>query len=170
MNIVCLALLALLIPFAQPVMADDAAHRKLAEEFLSLLKIEQMVEQSFDRIQQMQTAQMRVLDQSGERSANFQKVQKKIMDFLTEELTWEKIKDDYINIYSEVFTEVELRGLIRFHKTPLGQTYIEKTPELMNKSIQISQKHMATLMPKIRELSQEMMKQPMEGQGNKPMK
>ncbi|MCH7927981.1 MAG: DUF2059 domain-containing protein [Candidatus Dadabacteria bacterium] len=65
----------------------------------------------------------------------------------------------YISIYAETFTEEELKGAIKFYKSPIGKKFIEKQPELMRKSMQISQKQMTTLMPKIQKLTEEMMDQ-----------
>ena len=49
---------------------------------------------------------------------------------------------DKIKVYADTFTEEELKGLISFYKSPVGQKFIEKTPELMKRSMELSQKRM----------------------------
>lgn len=43
---------------------------------------------------------------------------------------WLKLKPKYVKAYAEVYSADELRALITFFKSPAGQTYLEKTPEL----------------------------------------
>jgi hypothetical protein len=76
---------------------------------------------------------------------------------MAREMRWDNIKEDYINLYVDVFSESELRELIRFYKTPLGQKLIEKTPLLMQRSMRIGQQKMMRVMPEIQAISREMM-------------
>ena len=61
----------------------------------------------------------------------------------------EKMRADYVAIYAETFTEEELRGMVEFYQSPVGRKLIEKTPELMRRSMMITQKQMADMMPKV---------------------
>jgi hypothetical protein len=79
-----------------------------------------------------------------------------MMEVIMKEMSWDKLKDDYISIYADTFTEKELLGIITFYESPIGRKFIEKQPELMKKSMQISQKQMVGLMPKIQKLTEEM--------------
>jgi hypothetical protein len=69
---------------------------------------------------------------------------------------WDKIKEDIIDIYVDVFTKEELEGIIAFYKTPVGQKLIKKQPELMQKSMEIIQKQLTTIMPKVQKAIQDM--------------
>ncbi len=62
-------------------------------------------------------------------------------------------------MYEEIYTEEELKAAVGFYKTPIGQKFIKKQPEILRKSMEISQRQMATLMPKIQQLMKEMMEQ-----------
>ena len=44
-----------------------------------------------------------------------------------------------------------------FYKTPIGQAMLAKMPQLMSKSMEISQHRMADLMPEIQRQMQEVM-------------
>lgn len=69
---------------------------------------------------------------------------------------WEKIKDEHITLYANTFTEAQLKDIIAFHKTPTGQLFIKKQPELMKRSMELGQKRMAEIMPKIQAMTKEL--------------
>ena len=50
-----------------------------------------------------------------------------------------------------MFTEEELQGLIDFYKSPVGNKFLEKQPELMAATMNRMQTEMAKIMPKIQE-------------------
>jgi hypothetical protein len=59
------------------------------------------------------------------------------------------MKPVYVSLYAETFTPDELQGLIDFYKTPVGQKYIEKQPQLQAAIMQKSQSMMKDIMPLI---------------------
>jgi hypothetical protein len=57
----------------------------------------------------------------------------------------------FISIYAETFTAEELQGMIAFFKTPIGQKWIEKQPQLQMTTMQKMQTLMIEAQPKIKE-------------------
>ena len=51
--------------------------------------------------------------------------------------------DDLVNmilpVYQKYLTEADLNGIIEFYQTPIGKKYAEKTPLIMQESIQVGQ-------------------------------
>lgn len=140
--------------------AQEAKHQALAEELLSLMDIQQNIERSFEAVKSMQTAQFQQMSgMSGEASTQAQESVQKMMDMIAQEMSWDKLKDDYIRIYAETFSEEELQGIIAFYKTPVGSKFIEKSPELMQRAMELSQRQMGDIMPKIQKMMQEMRQQ-----------
>jgi uncharacterized protein len=80
---------------------------------------------------------------------------KALSDKLTETLMSSDFKVDVAAIYAETFDEGELRDIVAFYKTPLGKKLIARMPELTQKSMQISQDRIRTVMPDIQKISQE---------------
>jgi hypothetical protein len=78
---------------------------------------------------------------------------------VAKEMRWQEIKNDYVGLYTDAFTEQELRQLILFYGTPLGQKVVEKMPVLMEQSMQVGQKKMMKIMPEILSLSEEMIQE-----------
>ena len=54
-----------------------------------------------------------------------------------------------VSLYAETFTEPELRQLIAFYKTPVGQKALQKMPELMLKGMAIGQQLAQAHMPEL---------------------
>src|SRR5438093_7645126 len=105
----------------------------------------------------MQKSQMKDMGAS-EASMTYQD---KMMQVMAEEMSWDKMKDDYISIYTQVFTEDELKGLMDFYKSPIGQKLVAKTPELTGKLMEMGQKHSAQVMPKLKAMAADMSKEMM---------
>jgi len=51
--------------------------------------------------------------------------------------------DDLVNmilpVYQKYLTETDLNGIIEFYQTPIGKKYAEKTPLIMQESMQVGQ-------------------------------
>ena len=140
---------------AMPVFAGVAERKKLSEELLLLMKFDRNVEQGFAAARQMQMAQLKSMTLStfdAEASAG---IRAKTMDYLQANLSWEKLKDEYVASCAETFSEDELKGLIAFYKTPTGKALVEKTPQMMKNSSDIMAKHMVEIAPKIQEIVKE---------------
>ena len=142
------------------VHAEDAPKRALAEKLLGAMQMQKTIEKSFEMVKQMIPAQMKQMGVSEEASSDkAQEAMRKTMDLVMQEMSWDKLKGDYISIYAETFTVEELKGLVQFYESPIGKKFIEKQPELMKRSMQISQEQMMILMPKIQELTEQLKQQ-----------
>lgn len=95
---------------------------------------------------------------------NVTEAQKPILDsffikynaLIREEMSWEKLKDPMADAYASVYTESEVKDIIKFYKSPAGQKMLAKMPELMQASMGIVQNSMKNMMPKITELQKQM--------------
>lgn len=54
-----------------------------------------------------------------------------MLTWMRKYVTYEALEPKLIDLYTESFTEAELRELIAFYKTPVGHKALEKLPELM---------------------------------------
>ena len=148
-------IVAVSILFMSLAYAEVNIRRQLAEELLVLTEVKNNIEKYFDMVKQMQMAQLKNMDIPSGESGKVASLQEKLMNIARKEMSWENLKEDYISIYAEIFTEEELQGIIAFYKTPIGKKFIEKQPELLQRSMEISQKQMKILMPKMQKLTQE---------------
>jgi hypothetical protein len=139
--------------------ADSQTHRQAAEEVLRLTKVDKMLGPLIDQIQQVQIQQLQQMNLSREAYSAAQRYLQRINDLVAREMQWQEIKNDYIGLYTDAFTEQELHQLIQFYSTPLGHKVIEKMPVLMEQSMQLGQKKMMNIMPEIQALSEEMIQE-----------
>ena len=140
------------------VNAQEASRRAMAEELLNLMNVQETIEKSFAMIKQMIPAQTEKIKQvTGQTNmpANVSGQADKMMDMMAQELSWDKMKEDYIALYADTFTEEELKGIIAFYKSPAGQAFTKKQPELTKRSMEMSQKFMLQVMPKIQAMCKE---------------
>lgn len=155
---------ALVLLFCLPLsaIADDASRRQLAEQFLNINKVKDQVDLMYGKIEGIIFSQLEAIDIPDEREKNLQAMQKIALDLLFEGLSWDKLKDEYIQLYADTFTEEELQGIIDFSKSPLGQKMAEKSPILMQRSMEIGRQHAQQVMPQVQKAIQEYIKENIE--------
>jgi hypothetical protein len=136
--------------------SDEASHRASAEEFLLVMKTDQMMQPMYQEIRKMMFNMSKQMGIPKEESELFNRHVNRMINMLEDEFGWSKMKDDLIRIYQETYTENELKAFITFYKTPAGQKFIEKMPLLMKKSMEISQKNMPSMIKKMEVLQAKM--------------
>ena len=117
--------LALLISFSVAASADDAERRQLAEQFLNVNKVKDQVDMMYEKVEGIIISQIEAIEIPEEREKNLLAMQKIARDLLFKGLSWDTLKEEYIQLYTESFTEEELQGIIEFSKSPLGQKMAE---------------------------------------------
>ena len=100
--------------------------------------------------QQLSPEQRRAIDAT---AATFVQV-------MREEMTWDKLRPLYVQIYQESFTQEEIDGLIAFYESPAGVAFVEKMPFVMQKSMSIMQSRMAPMMEKMKAAMKEAIAEP----------
>ena len=149
-------LIVLTLVFSFGVSATENSFHDSVEKLLLLMKQDQILNQTFEQIKPMVLQQFQQMNISKIQSLIIDKYMSKIFDVMKDEMSWDKKKEDYIQIYMSVYTEEEVQELITFYQSPIGQKMIEKMPMLIQQSMVISQKCLKNILPKIQELSQEM--------------
>jgi hypothetical protein len=150
--------IAIFVAAGWPVSAQDQSRRALAEELMKVVHVKENAEKTFAMFKTMvevQVEKMKLAAGPAAKAAEASGRIDKMMDLVKQEFGWEKIKDDYITLYAKTFTESELKDLIAFYKTATGQAFVEKQPELMKQSIELTQKRVKDVMPKLQAMAKE---------------
>ena len=58
---------------------------------------------------------------------------------------------EFVRLYTESFTEDELRQVIAFYKTPVGQKTLQKMPELLQKGMSYGQREAQAHLPELQQ-------------------
>lgn len=123
------------------------------EELLRLNKSGEMLDASHEQMEPMikdLLADMTVNEKlSPEQQAFMDTFAKRYAKILREELGWTKLKPEMVQLYREVFTQEEVHGQIAFYRTPVGQSMVAKMPLVMQKSLELSQRQMRLVIPRL---------------------
>lgn len=161
------ALLLLLSMLALPALAADRpASEASIKHLLEVTKTKKLVDGMMSKMDEMRTSSMK-LAMSGQALTPQQdeavlEMQQKMAGVLKDELDWETLEPMYIEIYKETFTQKEVDGMLLFYKTPSGQAVIKKMPVVMEAAMQMMQKRVATIVPKLQQIITEEMEKMMK--------
>lgn len=153
-TIVCTLSLLCAAPFV--AQADDASRKVKAAELLKLTDSEQMMVQMLESMQKMQTEQFTKMELPAEARDSAVEIQKRTAAMVRKMLSWEAMKPRFIDLYASTYTEPELDGILSFYNSAAGKAMLKKMPQLMQRSMLISQEAMATLMPEMAKIIEEM--------------
>ena len=76
-------------------------------------------------------------------------------ELMRQELTWDKLEPEFVQAYVQTFQQDEMDALIAFYRSPAGQAFATRMPELTQKTMQLTRAHMAALMPQIQQIARE---------------
>jgi hypothetical protein len=128
-------------------------------QLLQLTKVDKQMDSVLAQMEGAMKASLQRLTQgkplSVDEQAMLDKQQAKMSAILKEEFSWDKVKNQYVQAYREMFTQEEIDGLIAFYRTPVGQSFVSKQPELMKRTMTIMQQRMTPMMQRIQKMSEE---------------
>ncbi len=146
---------------AVSLFADEPSREAKVHEFFRVSQVQetmqQQMAQSMDQIKNMTMQQLKSsgAQMTPEQSQKVEQMQTHLMSVIQDAFSWDKIQPDMVKIYVDTYSDEELDGLIAFYKSPAGQAYVKKTPVLMNKTMEIMQQRMVTIMPQMQQLIKE---------------
>ncbi len=139
---------ALLLAFGGAAFAQNAgqtsfgeSHKKAAVELLDAMNMQATLDAVIDAQLEVQLSQMPQLAQ----------VEGVMRDFFTKYMSYEAMRDDYVDLYVSAYTEKELRQLKKFYGTTLGKKVIATTPELTAAGTKLGQQVVADHMMELQE-------------------
>lgn len=155
-------LLALIISASSA--AQPQTHIDAATKLFEAMHSEEVVQQTFDQVFSQMTEFQTQMGVPEDRHVKSERHMQEVATAIKEVLTWERMRDQFIVVYAEVFTEQELRELADFYTSPIGKKYVEKQPEMAQAAMAITGEMMRELMPRIREISRKAHTEEIESQ------
>lgn len=138
-------------------MADAASHAADAERFLKLAHADKLTVPVYSQVQQMFA--QRFAQAPNGKQAVLESYQAKANAALDKNVGWDKLKPDMVKLYTSNFSEQELKDLITFYQSPLGQKVLQKMPTLTAQSAQITQSKLEAAVPEVNKLLADMSKE-----------
>jgi|GEM_PF-524441 len=128
---------------------------KLAIELMEISHYDQNMKAMQGQIAAMMEQQFASSAKCDAAQPTIREFSKAMTDKTSAVLFSDDLKVDIASVYAEVFSEDELRDVIAFYKSPLGKKLLDRMPELMQKSMQISQQRMQSVMPELEKLGED---------------
>ncbi|HZY62480.1 MAG TPA: DUF2059 domain-containing protein [Edaphobacter sp.] len=131
-----------------------------AEEIIQLTHTDQLMQrvmaQMNERMKNQAAQQAARMNLNAEQKAAFDDYEAKLNQLLTSAVNWEKMKPIMVRVYAETYTVDELDGILKFYRSPAGQSMVAKSPELMSKTMTLMMQQMSTLQPQIEQLTKDL--------------
>jgi len=102
-----------------PLRGQTPSHAQAAAELLEVMNLERTIRAAVDS----------VLAAEAERNPDLRDLDPGLLDLVDKHLGWEQWRAAYIRIYTDEFSEAELRELTRFYRTAAGQKVLLALPQ-----------------------------------------
>lgn len=148
---------ALLLLLSAPLLAEpQASHAAEARRFLELTRVDRMALPAYSQVQQMFARRFAQAGGQAGQKPVLERYQAQANATLDRVVGWDQLGPDLVALYSDAFSEAELKQLIAFYQTPLGSKLLEQLPQLMAISAQRTQERLQTAAPEVDRLLGEM--------------
>jgi hypothetical protein len=134
-------------------MADEKAD--LAEKIITLTKMNKILEQTKLQVLQMQAQMIDRFDIPEDKKDDALAFQRKLIEKTFEIMSFDTMHNEYVKLFTDVYTIEELKGMISFYESPIGQSMIEKQPLIIKKVMELSQERMRILIPELKKMIEE---------------
>jgi hypothetical protein len=134
----------ILLSFANHAAVADtsASHKQAATDLIDLMGLER----------QMMGGAAAMVDAMSSQNPSLAPYRDVILEWSESIMTWDAFGPKMIDIYTEAFSENELRDLIVFYKTPTGQKAIKLMPELVQKGAQLGAQEAQAHIPRLQQM------------------
>jgi hypothetical protein len=148
-------LAAFVVVLAAPSRADEATHRQAVMDLMELLRAREMI------LQSAQTAyepHLRALGTRGVPAPAIDEMRVALAGLVKKIADGTEMIDGMVSVYMRTFSEPEIRELLTFYKSPVGQKTIAQLPKVMQEGAQIGQQAFAKHQDEFGEIVQAIMK------------
>ena len=125
------------------------------EQMMSVLHVQTMLDQMLG---QMDTGMRNGLQQGLQQKEQVTQFQNKLTAMMKDELSYAKMKDIYLQVYRETFTQEEISSIIAFYSSPAGKAMVEKIPLAMQKAGTLMQARIGPMTEKLQGLMEQFQK------------
>ncbi|MGF1736845.1 DUF2059 domain-containing protein [Photobacterium satsumensis] len=107
-------------------------HKNSALLLIETMNLDSLMSESVDQLLAMQL----------QTQPQLQPFEHTIREFFNTYMSGESLRDDFVQLYMDAYTQDELEEMIAFLQTPTGQKSLKLSPLLMRKGVEIGQKRM----------------------------
>ena len=153
--VLALAMMFALLCCASAAPPSDASIEQMLKAARSEEMMDQMMTQMMNGMEQGMQQALKGQTPTPAQKAKMDEFRNKLSALMHEELSFAKMKDLYMQVYRESFTQEEVNGILAFYNSPAGKAFVEKMPAAMQKSATLAQARMGPLLQKIHALTEQ---------------
>ncbi len=144
------AVFSLLLLFASgPLLAASASHAAEAERFVELTRVDKLAVPAYMQVRQMFAQRFAQAGGSEAQKAVLERYQAQADTALDKVVGEGKLDEALVALYTDAFSEAELKELLAFYQTPVGRKVLEQMPQLMAHSAQLTQARLQQAVPEV---------------------
>ncbi|PVZ34479.1 DUF2059 domain-containing protein [Pseudomonas sp. CC120222-01a] len=154
------------------VLAATPSHNAAAEKFLTLANADKLGTPVYMQVQQMFAQRFAQTKAPASKQPVLESYQAKANAALDNAIGWNKLKPKMVDLYTQTFTEQELKDLVKFYESPLGKKVLKEMPKVTQQSAQLTQTSLEPAVPVVNKLLDDMTKEldPNAGKAAAPAK
>ena len=141
------------------VLAATASHNAAAEKFLTLANADKLGTPVYMQVQQMFAQRFAQTKAPATKQSVLESYQAKANAALDSAIGWNKLKPKMVDLYTQTFTEQELKDLVKFYQSPLGKKVLSQMPKVTQQSAQLTQQSLEPAVPVVNKLLEDMTKE-----------
>ncbi|MBF7729455.1 DUF2059 domain-containing protein [Pseudomonas sp. N040] len=149
----------LLTLISTQAMADAASHAAAAKQLLKLVNADQIASPWYGQVNQMFAQRFAEAQAPESKKAVLESYQAKADATLDKAVGWDKLEPEMVKLYTGGFSEAELKELIAFYQSPLGQKVLKQMPALFSESMKMTQTRLEPVVPQVNQLLEQMSKE-----------
>lgn len=131
----------------------EPASEQSIEQLLVLTKTQAMMDAAYGLVaQQMRQGMQQAMAGKTLTPAQQQFVDSfpaKFVETMKADFNWESLRPTIVQVYRDTFDQAEIDGLVAFYKTPAGQAYASRAPQLAQKMNAALQTRIQQFVPKM---------------------
>jgi hypothetical protein len=139
-------ILAIAVFLAPVCRAENSA--ELANKILELSGASESIRESFEGVIKPSLDQMRA---QGAPAELVDSIEAEARKFFSDNFNWEEVRPQVVLLFTDAFTESELRDFYSFYKTPTGQKVFSKLPVLRQQTVAVAMSGVRAKMPEFQE-------------------
>ena len=139
-------LLALLSLSIKPALADDASQRVLAGKLIDLTNGKDTMRAGFDAVINNVIDNMH---QHGMPQEGVEEIKGAVAKWYDAEINFDDIRPKMVDVYVKDFSEDDLKQIVAFYESPVGQRTIKNLPNVMREGAMIAQEYTKSKIPSL---------------------
>ncbi|ACO79636.1 hypothetical protein AvCA_34870 [Azotobacter vinelandii CA] len=156
-RVLCAA--SLLLCASGQALADAASHAAAAEKFLQVVRADKLTVPVYAQVQQMFAQRFAEAKAPQSKQSLLERYQARANTALDKAVSWDRLKPDMVRLYTSTFNESEMKELLVFYQSSLGQKVLQSMPALTAQSAQMTQAALEKAVPEVNRLLDEMQKE-----------